>query len=250
MACGIYKITNLINQKSYIGQSINIYSRWQDEKFRAFNPQSSEYNKTLSRAFRKYGLENFSFEILEECEQNLLNEKEMYYITLFDSYFNGYNETTGSTLGTDNICIKLSKEDVLSIYNLLLNSSISQKDIAKQFDVGQDVISTINHGKSRRLPGYNFPLRNNRSFNYCCDCGKEISKQAIRCEICEKIKQRKVERPSRDELKNLIRTNSFVSLGKKYGVSDKTISKWCEYYRLPSKKKEIKVYSENEWLLI
>ena len=41
-----------------------------------------------------------------------------------------------------------------------------------------------------------------------------------------------------------------LSLGKKYGVADKTISKWCEYYNLPSKKKSIKSYTDDQWLLI
>ena len=56
MSCGIYKITNKVNNHSYIGQSINIESRWTKEKSRAFNPNSEEYEKTLCRAFRKYGL--------------------------------------------------------------------------------------------------------------------------------------------------------------------------------------------------
>jgi hypothetical protein len=48
MSCGIYKITNKLNNHSYIGQSINIENRWSDEKSRAFNPNSEEYNSTLS----------------------------------------------------------------------------------------------------------------------------------------------------------------------------------------------------------
>lgn len=250
MACGIYKITNQINGKSYVGQAIDIQSRWNSEKSRAFNPSSNEYNRTLSQAFRKYGLNNFIFEIIEECDKSQLNEREIYYISLFNTYFNGYNETTGSTYGNENACVKINKDDLLIIYDLLLNSSKTQKEIAEQFNVGQDVISTINHGKSRRLDGYNYPLRNNRNTFYCQDCGKIISKQAIRCEICEKIKQRKVKRPSREELKNLIRTETFVSISKKYGVADKTISKWCEYYNLPSKKKLIKLLTDDQWLLI
>lgn len=250
MACGIYKITNKINGKSYIGQAIDIQTRWNKEKSRAFSPASNEYNRTLSKAFRKYGLDNFTFEILEECDINLLDEREIHYIALYDTYFNGYNDTTGGNDGNQNACVKIQKNDLLIIYDLLLNSSKTQKEIAEQFNVGQDVISTINHGKSRRLAGYNYPLRNNRNISYCQDCGKEISKLATRCEVCEKFKQRKVERPSREELKNLIRTETFVSLSKKYGVADRTISKWCEYYNLPSKKKIIKSYTDDQWQLI
>lgn len=93
---GIYKITNKINGKIYIGQSVNITKRWNTHKRRAFIP-SKEYDKYLYRAFRKYGLENFSFEVEEECLKEELSEKENYYILLYhsndDKY--GYNETTG-----------------------------------------------------------------------------------------------------------------------------------------------------------
>ena len=249
MSCGIYKITNLINNKSYIGQSIYIENRWNKEKVRAFSVESSEYNKTLSQAFRKYGIENFSFEIIEECEKEELNEKEQYYINFYNTYFDGYNETTGGQSGNNNYSMKISKENLLEIYNLLMNTDIPQKDIAEKFNVGQDVISTINHGKSRRLDGYVYPLRQSKKY-YCCDCGIEISKQALRCDKCNKIQQRKVERPTKEELKNLIRINSFLQIGKKYGVADNTIKKWCIAYNLPSKKSIINQYTNEEWELV
>ena len=250
MACGIYKITNKINDKAYIGQAIDIESRWSKEKSRAFQPNSHEYNKTLSKAFRKYGIENFTFEVIEECNIDLLNQKEIYYISYYDTYFNGYNETTGGNNGTSNACSKISKQQLLEIYNLLQNSSLSQKEIADLYHVGNDVISTINHGKSRRLDGYVYPLRDNTNTFYCCDCGVKISNGATRCMACQKKISRKVNRPSREILKSEIRNSSFVALGKKYGVSDKSIAKWCEYYNLPSKKSIIKTYSDEEWKLI
>ena len=58
---------------------------------------------------------------------------------------------------------------------------------------------------------------------------------------------RKVERCSREELKNLIRTTSFVQIGKKFGISDNAIRKWCVYYNLPSKVKDIKAISDKDW---
>jgi len=68
MSCGIYKITNKINNHSYIGQSVNIENRWVDEKSRAFNSNSESYDSTLSKAFRKYGVDNFIFEIITLCD--------------------------------------------------------------------------------------------------------------------------------------------------------------------------------------
>jgi group I intron endonuclease len=88
---GIYCITNNINGKKYIGQSVNIKNRWQQEK------HLSGINKHLESAFQKYGLENFSFEVLEECQEKELNAKEVDYIKKFNSTNRemGYNQTTG-----------------------------------------------------------------------------------------------------------------------------------------------------------
>lgn len=254
MSCGIYKITNLVNGHSYIGQSKNIELRWSKEKARAFNDNNQEYNKTLSKAFRKYGLESFTFEILEECNIKELNEKEIYYINLYDTYFNGYNETTGGDSGNSNNCIKISKEDLLKIYDLLLNSEIPQNKIADMFSVGQDVISTINNGKSCRLEGYEYPLRQQkrREIKFCCDCNVQLKDyNSVRCPKCDKIHQRKVkDRPDRDLLKTLIRTKSFTEIGRLYGVTDNTIRKWCKGVNLPTKKSEISILTDDEWNLV
>lgn len=83
--------------------------------------------------------------------------------------------------------------------------------------------------------------------NRCVDCGKIIGTRARRCEECDHKRQRKAEWPQRDELKNLIRTESFSFIGKKYSVSDNAIRKWCKNYNLPTKKSEIKKYSDKEW---
>lgn len=57
-------------------------------------------------------------------------------------------------------------------------------------------------------------------------------------------------RPSREELKEMIRTESFCGIGAKFGVSDKAITKWCKNYGLPNTKREIKTYSDEDWELI
>lgn len=249
MSCGIYKITNLKNNKSYIGQSIYIEKRWSNEKASSKNPNDKNYNTALSKALRKHGIENFNFKILEICDKEDLSEREIHYIDLYNSYFNGYNETSGGE-GVPNISFKLTQKDIDEIYDLLLNSDLSQKEIAEKFNVGKDVISTINHGKSRRQINYTYPLRDNSNKKYCIDCGKLISYTATRCLNCEKIRCRKVNRPSREELKQMIRNLTFTSIASKYSVSDNTIRKWCDYYSLPRNSREIKKISKEDWDLI
>lgn len=83
---------------------------------------------------------------------------------------------------------------------------------------------------------------------YCQDCGKELSSSsATRCLECSQRAQRKVERPDRNSLKNLIRNTPFTTIGALYKVSDNTIRKWCKNENLPSTKKDIAKYSEDEW---
>lgn len=86
--------------------------------------------------------------------------------------------------------------------------------------------------------------------NYCIVCGKEISNRANYCVDCYSIAQRRQQRPSRNVLKELIRTTSFLQIGLQFNVSDTTIRKWCKDMNLPYKSTEIKKYNDQEWSLI
>ena len=87
---GIYLITNKVNGKKYVGQSIDIEGRW---KSHITASKKSELH--IYRAMRKYGIDNFDFSILEECSVDKLNEREIYWISELDTYNNGYNMTIG-----------------------------------------------------------------------------------------------------------------------------------------------------------
>lgn len=85
---------------------------------------------------------------------------------------------------------------------------------------------------------------------YCPTCGKIISNQAKLCEECSAIQRRKTNRPSRDELKQLIRSTPFLTIGKQFGVTDNAVRKWCDAYQLPRKVADIKLISDEDWSLI
>lgn len=85
---------------------------------------------------------------------------------------------------------------------------------------------------------------------YCKHCGVEVWQGNDCCPTCAHLQRRKVERPSRQELKKLIRTLPFTQIAKQYGVSDNTIRKWCVAENLPSKVNIIKQYTDTEWDLL
>lgn len=84
---------------------------------------------------------------------------------------------------------------------------------------------------------------------FCSNCGVEITKYSDTglCSKCYAKSIRKVDRPNREELKTLIRTTSFVQIGKNYGVSDNAVRKWCKAEKLPSSALEIRKYTDEEW---
>ena len=91
--CGIYRIENLINHKSYIGQSVDIYERWRDHKWALNNKKHN--NTHLVRSWHKYGADNFQFTIVEQCDESQLNGREIYWVAYYDAYYHGYNQTKG-----------------------------------------------------------------------------------------------------------------------------------------------------------
>lgn len=82
---------------------------------------------------------------------------------------------------------------------------------------------------------------------YCKICGKEKSRSGVLCADCAHLVTRKAERPSREELKQLIREKPFLQIGLLFNVSDNAIRKWCKAKNLPYTKKEINSYSNDEW---
>lgn len=255
---GIYKITNIINNNVYVGQSVDINRRWRQHR-KSF--ESLLGNRKLIQEVKQYGRENFIFEVIEECPMEQLDILEKYYISIFDSYFNGLNMTTGGQFGNHGNSIKISNEELIEIYDLLINSKVSQKQIATDFNIGQDTVSEINNGKTRRLDGYNFPLRKNNNRieilvdqqivvvnerNICPLCGSKKASAAQMCHVCRGLKNRISDRPDMVSLAREIVEFGFLAVGRKYGVSDNAIRKWCRTYGLPLKKNEIKDWLDSQ----
>ena len=146
----IYKIQNLINNRVYIGQTVkSCEKRFQQHKNNYDKPYFSQL--TLYKAFKKYGLENFSFEPIEEIENEKLDEREKYWIDYYDSYKNGYNMTLGGRL------VELYKWDLNEIINLY-NETKSARKVAKIIGCDHSTIDNLLNANNvpRYKPGEQF----------------------------------------------------------------------------------------------
>ena len=245
---GIYKIENKLNGHKYIGQSVNIERRWKDEKRVAFDPNANGYDYYLSRAFRKYGLENFTFEVIEKCPQSELNDRERYWIHFYNSYYDGYN----STLGGDNQTSANQKETTVGIILDLKNTDLYHREIAEKWGVSVETVQGINTGRYWFSEYESYPLQTRHKEHvsrgiepkkwYCIDCGKEVSKGSIRCGECYAKFSRKVERPSKEELEKRLfeLRGNFTQAGREYGVTDNSVRKWCDSYGISRSSKDYK----------
>lgn len=95
VVCGIYKITDLTTEQYYIGQSVDCGKRWADHIKAGLGIDNNGTNK-LYKAMQAHGVENFTFELLESCERKLLDEKEKFFINLYQSDKFGLNVTKGN----------------------------------------------------------------------------------------------------------------------------------------------------------
>lgn len=246
MSIGIYKIENLTDGKIYIGQSVHIEIRWMEH---------CRGNKTLiDKIISKEGKNNFTFSILEECSIEDLNEKEQYYIKKYNSLVpNGYNVSSGGK-NSNQIFTKYSPQTLENIIKDIKETDLSFQEISNKYSLDLSMIYYLNRGNYHIIENESYPLRQVKDISkkkyYCLDCGKEITRGSIRCTACDHKRQQVCERPSRETLKDMIRNESFVKIGKMFNVTDNTIRKWCKAYNLPTTKKEIKILSEESWLKI
>ena len=132
--CGIYIIKNNLNNLAYVGQSVDIKTRWQAHLQAAKNIKNQSANTKIHKAMRKLGIENFYYEILEECNYELLDEREIYWIKYFNTYPNQYNMTPGGdgSRGECNGRALLTREQVEEI-RLAYNAHIPFREVYEKY---------------------------------------------------------------------------------------------------------------------
>ena len=201
MEKAIYKITNLINGKVYIGQSIHSERRWAEHKQKA---KHGKEKSAIHLAIEKYGEENFSFEILKWSEN--YNKEEIDMIKEYNSLIpNGYNITEGG----ENCCVlrgennprNIVPNNIISlIIQDLKNNKLTDRAIAKKYNLTDKIIADINHGYTHKQENENYPIRVKRG-------SQKLTQEQVR------------------EIKKYLETTliSYKELANKYGVSKGTI---------------------------
>ena len=202
----IYKITNLINGKSYIGQTNNYKRRFTEHKAKNYGADEA---KILYDAIDKYGIENFSFEVIEDKTENY-NEREKYWIAYYHTYVRdpecwGYNLTPGGDeppilKGADNPNTTHLEEDVDKIRQLLIKTKLSTKEIGEMFNYDDTAITRINKGEMWYNEKYSYPLRKELTHDF---------KQQRAFQIMEDLRNTKL---------------SHSDIAKKYGVGRSTVT--------------------------
>jgi group I intron endonuclease len=123
MGCGIYKITNLIDKKIYIGSSINLENR----EYRHFwmLKKGIHDNSHLQNSFNKYGIQSFEFDIIEECDESNLIDKENHYINFYLSNIQdyGYNMALVNEFRRNNYNNEVKQK--ISKFNLIKNGNFT-----------------------------------------------------------------------------------------------------------------------------
>lgn len=170
----IYKITNKINNKVYIGQTVqNENKRWYHHLEDAKLGSQLKFHKALN----KYGKDNFNWEIIEEVPNEILNGREIYWINFYNSYKDGYNSTPGGDNPPRNniqiICLETNK-----IYESAIKAS-------EDTGISAVHISECARGAKNRITAGGFHWMQVKDFKekgpIYKKTGNELSSKAVKC---------------------------------------------------------------------
>lgn len=214
MSCGIYKFTSKTTGLSYIGQSIDIERRYNEHK-RTTNKDYSFYN-----AIKEHGWDDFIFEIIEYCNQEQLNEREKYWISYYDTYYHGYNETLGGEGGPAS-----GKKKPVAQYDLegnFIAAYESELDAERKlgFKSKSSNISRVCSGEAYKSKGFQWRFITN-DIDYKSNIGS-CPQKARYSNKTNKIAQCDI------ETHNIIQIfNSISEASRKTGINRQNISSVC-----------------------
>jgi group I intron endonuclease len=159
---GIYKIKNKVTGKSYIGSSKQIEKRW--EQHLQTLKKGIHHSILLQRAWNKYEESSFQFEVLEECEEDVLLEREQRYLNMKPEYNVGLQASGG-----DNFSKHPNKREILK----------------RRIQTQKNKLSKLTSKERKRIYGKNKELNSNwKGGKTFCKCGVRINSGAKSCIKC------------------------------------------------------------------
>lgn len=250
---GIYAIHNIINDKYYIGQTKNIKERWMQHRSRL--KCGTHENSHLQASYNKHGECNFEYLVIEECQVEHLDGREMYYIEKYDSYNNGYNQDKG---GAGCRGYKHTEEEILKMRKIQNPKAVLQLDL--NLKIVNEWISCSHAGKTTGFSA--------RGIKACCErinrqktiggfywvYKEEYENNTVDWEYYLNIQEAKPKRVSQYDLNmNLVRIWDSVFQAQKIGgYTSSEISAVCNYKRRKTHKGYIwrftDSYTEEEYL--
>lgn len=159
MKKAIYKYENKINHKIYIGQTNNVNKRYQEH----LSGKKDKKISLIDKAIKKYGIENFTFDVIEWTED--YNEREEYWIEYYRSRIPyGYNVCTGggylpNQQKENHSQVKISEETARNIQKDLMNYNLTRRQIVKKYKVTMSIVRNINSGHTWNYYNLKYPLR-------------------------------------------------------------------------------------------
>ena len=165
--CSIYCFTNKVNNKQYIGSTtVNVKTRYNQHLYNAKTPSSNKYYYPLYQAIRKYGIENFDFQVLyqEECEEQKIRQIEHQYIIQYNTLSpKGYNQTDNTEHPSQDLEIqkkisKTKRENAKSVVEVDKNNNIIQTwksiiDCAEDIKLDERKIAAVCRGERKTTGG-------------------------------------------------------------------------------------------------
>lgn len=200
-------IRNIINNKKYIGQSVDILGRAYGHICESKNSKSNGYDYPLYRAFRKYGIENFEVVVIKECNIEDLNYWELHYISDYNTISEGYNQTL-VYFNRSIVKKKLNIKQVEEIIELLKKDNITIDEIAIRYNVFRNTIYNINSGRCFFNNKNIYPIADlklkikYKTIDFKCFICNEYKKGRINSKICNDCKLEGYKRIGRKRINN------------------------------------------------
>lgn len=228
----IYKITNLINQKIYIGETTrSLNKRWNEHKHQSL-VQGHGYNYHLHCAIRKYGVDNFKIEIIEECEDKDRFNREHYYIIKFNSLEpNGYN-----FLASGEGSVKVPIEKIVEAWKEGLNC----KQIGEKLGLGRQIVSE--HLKNYGITQEEIYKRQGK----CTAerCGRPVLQYDLSGTFIKEYPSASSTEFAQAAVSNVCRQEQYMAYGYlwKYKDDDRDIKEWVDRLKFKNKNNKKIVY--------